>query len=64
MDREGDNYDLLAELQAAQAHYVIRLAHNQALLGQRQKLREVVGRAKSLFRREVHISSRASGRPA
>jgi hypothetical protein len=63
MDREGDNHDLFAELKAAQARYVIRLAHNRALLGQRQKLREVVHRAKCLFRREVHISSRASGRP-
>ena len=36
MDREGDNYDLCAELKAAQARYVIRLAYNRALLGQRQ----------------------------
>ena len=63
MDREGDNYDLLAELKAAQVRYVIRLAHNRALLGHRPKLREVVRRAKCLFRREVRISSRASGRP-
>jgi hypothetical protein len=63
MDREGDNYDLLSELQAEQAHYVIRLSHNRALLGERQKLREVVGRAKCLFRREVHVSSRAGGFP-
>ena len=63
MDREGDNYDLLAELDAAQAHYVIRLAHYRALVAQRHKLRQVVGRAKCLFRREVHVSLRAAGLP-
>jgi hypothetical protein len=63
MDREGDNFDLLAELQAAQARYVIRSAHNRALVGERQKLMQVARRAKCLFQREVHISSRATGRP-
>jgi hypothetical protein len=63
MDREGDNFDLLAELQAAQACYVIRSAHNRALVGERQKLMQVARRAKCLFQREVHISSRAKGRP-
>jgi hypothetical protein len=63
MDREGDNYDLLSELSAAQARFVIRLSHNRALAGEREKLREVAGRAPALFRREVHVSPRAVGRP-
>jgi hypothetical protein len=63
MDREGDNYDLLSELSAAQTRFVIRLSHNRALVGEREKLREVAGRATTLFRREVHVSPRAVGRP-
>jgi hypothetical protein len=63
MDREGDNYDLLSELSAAQTRFVIRLSHNRALVGEREKLREVAGRAPTLFRREVHVSPRAVGRP-
>jgi hypothetical protein len=31
MDREGDSYDLLAELLAAGSRYVIRLAHDRRL---------------------------------
>jgi hypothetical protein len=61
MDREGDNYDLLSELSAAQTRFVIRLSHNRALVGERAKLREVAGRAPALFRREVHVSPRAVG---
>ena len=63
MDREGDNYDLLSELEAAQSGYVIRLSYDRRLVGERDKLREVVGRAPSLFRREVHVSTRAVGLP-
>lgn len=63
MDREGDNYDLLSELEAARSRYVIRLSHDRRLVGEGDKLREVVGRAPSLFRREVHVSPRAVGRP-
>jgi len=61
MDREGDNYDLLSELSAAQTRFVIRLSHNRALVGVRDKLREVAGRAPTLFRREVHVSPRGVG---
>jgi Transposase DDE domain len=63
MDREGDNYDLLSELEAARARYVIRLANNRKLVGEREKLKQVVGRAECLFRREVRVSPRAAGRP-
>jgi hypothetical protein len=61
MDREGDNYDLLSELSAAQTRFVIRLSHNRALVGERDKLREVAGRAPTLFRREVYVRPRAVG---
>ena len=63
MDREGDNYDLLSELQAAQTRYIIRLSHNRRLAGERDKLREVVARAPSLLRRAVHVGRRAVGHP-
>ena len=63
MDREGDNYDLYSELEAARARYVVRLANNRKLVGEREKLKQVVGRAECLFRREVRVSTRAAGRP-
>lgn len=63
MDREGDNYDLFSELEAARARYVIRLANNRKLVGEREKLKQVVGRADCLFRREVRVSTRGAGRP-
>jgi Transposase DDE domain len=63
MDREGDNYDLFSELQAARARYVIRLANNRKLVGEREKLKQVVERAECLFRREVWVNPRAVGRP-
>jgi hypothetical protein len=37
MDREGDNYDLLSELDAAQTRYVIRLSLDRSLVGEREK---------------------------
>jgi len=63
MDREGDSYDLLAELHAAGARYVIRLAHDRRLVGEHEKLRQVVGRATCLFRREVRVNPHGAGRP-
>jgi hypothetical protein len=63
MDREGDSYDLLAELHGAGSRYVIRLAHDRNLVGEREKLRQVVGRATCLFRREVRVNPRGAGRP-
>jgi hypothetical protein len=63
MDGEGDNYDLLSELHAAKARYVIRLANDRRLVGEQQKLKGVVGRAACLFQREVQVSPRAPGRP-
>jgi hypothetical protein len=63
MDREGDSYDLLAELHAAGARYVIRLAHDCRRVGEHEKLRQVVGRATCLFRREVRVNPHGAGRP-
>ena len=63
MDREGDNYDLFSELHAAKARYVIRLANDRRLVGERKKLKGVVVRAACLFQREVQASPRAAGRP-
>lgn len=55
--------DLLAETHAAGARYVIRLAHDRKVVGERKKLRQVVDRATRLFRREVRVSPRGAGRP-
>ncbi len=33
---EGDNYDLFSEFHAAKARYVIRLANDRRLVGERQ----------------------------
>lgn len=59
MDREGDNYDLFSKLIENECRYVIRLAHNRNLVGETEKLKEVVSRTSSLFRREVRAAPRA-----
>ncbi len=43
--------------------YVIRLAHDRRLVGEHEKLRQVVGRATCLFRREVRVNPHGAGRP-
>jgi hypothetical protein len=58
MDREGDNYDLFSKLIESGARFVIRLAHNRNLVGETEKLKEVVSRTKRLFRREVRAAPR------
>ena len=58
MDREGDNYDLLAQLHASSVRHVIRLAHNRNLIGTTQKVKERALAARCVFRREVHLSPR------
>jgi hypothetical protein len=62
MDREGDNYDLFACLQAESIRHVVRLAHNRNLVGTTQKLKERALAAKCKFRREVHVSRRTTTR--
>lgn len=58
MDREGDNYDLLALLQAESIRHIVRLAHNRNLVGTEQKLKERALAARCVFRREVRVSRR------
>jgi Transposase DNA-binding/Transposase DDE domain len=58
MDREGDNYDLFSKLIESGARFVIRLAHNRNLVGETEKLKEVVSRTKALFRRQVRAAPR------
>jgi hypothetical protein len=49
MDREGDNYDLFSKLIDSDARYIIRLAHNRNLVGETDKLKEVVSRTSTLY---------------
>lgn len=63
MDREGDNYDLLATLQAHACRHVIRLANDRRLVGESDRLKQVVARGVCRFRREVRVAPRATGRP-
>ena len=60
MDREGDNYDLFSKLIANECRYVIRLAHNRNLVGEVEKLKEVVSRTSAVFQREVCVSKRTA----
>jgi hypothetical protein len=62
MDREGDNYDLFADLQAESIRHVIRLVHNRNLVGTTQKLKDRAVAARSVFRREVRVSRRTKTR--
>jgi hypothetical protein len=62
MDREGDNYDLFAQLHADSVRHVVRLAHNRNLVGTKQKLKDRALAAKCVFRREVRVSRRTNRR--
>lgn len=62
MDREGDNYDLLSQLQAKSIRHVIRLAHNRNLVGTSEKLKDVALKGRCIFRREVPLSRRPKHR--
>ena len=59
MDREGDNYDLLAALQAHACRHVIRLANDRRLVGESDRLKQVVARGLCRFQREVRVAPRA-----
>jgi hypothetical protein len=64
MDREGDNYDLFSNLIENDCGYIIRLAHNRNLVGEKEKLKQVVSRTSILFQRNVRASARALRGPA
>lgn len=63
MDREGDNYDLLAHLHARSVRFVIRLAHNRNLLGATEKLKDLALRGECILEREVRVAARAKVLP-
>ena len=63
MDREGDNYDLFAQLHARSVRFVIRLAHNRNLLGATEKLKDLASKAECIFEREVRVAARAKVLP-
>jgi len=57
MDREGDSYDLWAELMAAKSRFVIRNSRKR-LLEDGGTLADAVARAKTVVEREVRLSRR------
>jgi Transposase DNA-binding/Transposase DDE domain len=63
MDREGDNYDLFAQMRAQSVRYVIRLAHNRNLVGETEKLKDLAARGKCIFKREIRVAARAKALP-
>lgn len=63
MDREGDNYDLFAELGAGSVRHVIRLAHNRNLVGETEKLKTLASKGKCIFKREVRVAGRSRALP-
>jgi hypothetical protein len=57
MDREGDSYDLWAELLAAQSRFVIRNSRRRKLENG-EFLSDVIDRGKTVVEREVQLSGR------
>jgi hypothetical protein len=67
MDREGDSYELFAELLAADERFVVRLAHDRRLTGgddaPPEKLGAALAQATTCFERTVVVSARRGARP-
>ena len=57
MDREGDSYDLWAELITANSRFVIRNSRRR-ILANGESLSDVIGRATTVIEREVQLSGR------
>ena len=64
MDREGDNYDLFAQLQSKSIRYVIRLAHNRNLVGKAEKLKDLASKGECIFKREIRVAALFKEAPA
>jgi len=65
MDREADDYDLLAQLRTRGRHFVIRSSTDRRLAGSGGKLREFVRTLEVVCERDAKLSNRPrSGRPA
>jgi hypothetical protein len=62
MDREGDQYPLLAQLLEFGTHFVIRLCHDRRLADE-GVVSEVAARAPLMFTRSVKLSRRRGRRP-
>ena len=58
MDREGDSFDLFANLQQDNRRFVIRLTHDRNLEQDPRKLRSVMALEPIVFTRQVLVSSR------
>ncbi len=62
MDREGDQYPLLAQMNELGTDYVVRRCHDRRLAGQPGYLSDVEARAPLMLTRSVFISRRGAGR--
>lgn len=66
MDREADDYALLAQLQQQEHRFVLRLAHNRLLeaevLGGAEKLDQALAQIQVLATREVRLSPRPAAK--
>jgi hypothetical protein len=58
MDREGDNFDVFAQLQEANQRFVIRSTHDRKLSGEPLKLRAVMAREPCSIVRSAAVSIR------
>lgn len=65
MDREGDSYELFADMFGHADRFVVRLNHDRCLVrhddDEPGKLREALARAPVLFERQVYLSPRSAG---
>jgi len=60
MDREGDNFDLFAALQARESRYVIRVGHDRRVADEPKKLKATLRDARWMLTRTVVIARRNS----
>lgn len=58
MDREGDNFDLYAAMQARESRFVIRAAHDRRVVGEACRLRAELDGARWVLKRNVAVARR------
>ena len=63
MDREGDNFNLYAQLVEGGHRFVIRVAHNRNVVVAETKLKELASVSPCVLRRTVRISARSNRIP-
>lgn len=61
MDREGDCFELLAQMVKGKQRFVVRLAHDRTLDDDGAKLYKAIEGGRVLLKREVRLSTRRAG---